>query len=125
MPHCFEIDGVLKLLQRARDHSESDWLLICVTFVHALRASEAVGLTVDNIIGTKLVVRRKKKSSPVEDELLVHRNPLPNETKAVFELCELRPRIKSCLDVRAHLPAADARIRRGRDCRHSTAICTR
>ena len=95
MPHVFEIDGVLKLLAEARKASERDWLLICVTFVHALRASEAVGLKAENIIGTKLVTLRKKKSRPVEDELLVHKNPLLNERPAVLALCRnTRPKQK-------------------------------
>jgi len=86
MPHCFEIDQMLKLLAEARKHSERDWLLICVTFVHALRASEAVGLKAENIVGTKLVVKRLKKSRPVEDELLEHKNPLLNERQALLNL---------------------------------------
>lgn len=87
MPHQFEIDQVLKLLAEARRHSERDWLLICVTFVHALRASEAVGLTADNIVGKKLKVKRLKGSRPVEDDLLEHENPLLNEAPALFALC--------------------------------------
>lgn len=77
----------MKLLAQARKESERDWLLICVTFVHALRASEAVGLTAANVVGTKLVVKRLKKSRPVEDELLVHKNPLLNERQALLDLC--------------------------------------
>lgn len=87
MPHVFEIDQILKLLAEARKESERDWLMVLVTFVHALRASETVGLKAENIVGTKLVTPRKKKSRPVEDELLVHENPLLNERPAVFALC--------------------------------------
>lgn len=87
MPHTFEIEQVLKLLKAARSESEDDWLLILMTFLHALRASEAVGITAANIVGTKLVLKRLKKSRPVEDELLVHENPLLNERRAVIELC--------------------------------------
>ena len=87
MPHHFEIEQVLKLLGEARKESERDWLLLCVTFVHALRASEAVALTASNVVGTKLVVKRLKKSRPVEDELLVHKNPLLNERRALLDLC--------------------------------------
>jgi site-specific recombinase XerD len=87
MPHHFEIEQVLKLLGEARKQSERDWLLLCVTFVHALRASEAVALTAANVVGTKLVVKRLKKSRPVEDELLVHKNPLLNERAKLIELC--------------------------------------
>lgn len=87
MPHQFEIEQVLKLLAHARRESERDWLLILMTFVHALRASEAVGITADNIVGTKLVLKRLKRSRPVEDELLEHANPLLNERAAVLALC--------------------------------------
>lgn len=87
MPHHFEIEQVLKLLAEARRHSERDWLMILVTFVHALRASETVGMTASNIVGTKLVLKRLKKSRPVEDELLVHANPLLNERDSLFALC--------------------------------------
>ena len=87
MPHHFEIEQILKLLGEARRESERDWLLLCVTFVHALRASEAVALTASNVVGTKLVVKRLKKSRPVEDELLVHKNPLLNERRPLLDLC--------------------------------------
>ena len=87
MPHHFEIEQILKLLGEARKDSERDWLLLCVTFVHALRASEAVALTAANVVGTKLVVKRLKKSRPVEDELLAHKNPLLNERRALLDLC--------------------------------------
>jgi integrase len=95
MPHQFEIEQVLKLLRAAKSESESDWLLILVTFLHALRASEAVGLTPDNIVGTKLVGKRKKKSRPFEDDLLEHENPLLNERPALLALCrQTRPKQK-------------------------------
>lgn len=91
MPHHFEIEQILKLLAEARKESERDWLMILVTFVHALRASETVGLKAENVVGSKLVVKRLKKSRPVEDELLVHRNPLLNERDTVLALCRNTP----------------------------------
>jgi site-specific recombinase XerD len=92
MPHAFEIDEILKLLAEAKKHSQRDWLMICVTFVHALRASETVGLKASNVIGNKLKLKRLKKSRPVEDDLLVHRNPLLNERQAMIDLCRNTPR---------------------------------
>jgi integrase len=90
--HCFRIAETLRLLAAARKENEQDWLLICVAFVHALRASEAVGLRASNVVGTKLVLKRLKKSRPVEDELLVHANPLLNERQALLDLCrQTRP----------------------------------
>jgi len=91
MPHFFEIDQILKLLAEARKESEADWLLILVAFLHALRASEAVGLTADNVVGTRLVGKRKKKSRPFEDDLLEHENPLLNERPALLALCRATP----------------------------------
>jgi integrase len=90
--HQFEIEQVLKLLEEARRHSERDWLLICMTFLHALRASEAVAVTADNIVGTKLKLLRLKGSRPVEDELVEHSNALLNERQALLALCRSTPR---------------------------------
>lgn len=82
---------MLKLLAAAKEESESDWLLILVAFLHALRASEAVGLRPSNVIGEKLKVKRRKGSNPVEDDLLVHENPLLNERQALLDLCLKTP----------------------------------
>ena len=91
MAHVLEIEQILALLTAAKKHSEQAWLLTTVTFIHALRASEAVGLTADNVIGEKLVVKRLKNSNPVEDDLLVHANSLLNERDALFDLCLKTP----------------------------------
>jgi integrase len=91
VPHVFEIEQMLKLLGVAKAESEQDWLLILVAFLHALRASEAVGLKASNVIGTKLKVKRKKGSLPVEDELFEHENPLLNERQAMIEMCLKTP----------------------------------
>jgi integrase len=91
VPHVFEVEQVLKLLGAAKSENESDWLLILVTFLHALRASEAVGLKPSNVIGTKLKLKRLKGSRGVEDELLTHENPLLNEGPALFDLCRKTP----------------------------------
>ncbi len=92
MPHVLEIGQILKLLAAARKHSERGWLLTAVTFIHALRASEAVGLTPANVVGGKLIAKRLKHSNPVEDDLLVHENPLLNERQALVDLCLKTPR---------------------------------
>jgi integrase len=87
VPHVLEIGQILSLLEAAKRHSERGWLLTAVTFIHALRASEAVALRPSNVVGEKLVVKRLKNSNPVEDDLLVHENPLLNERQALFDLC--------------------------------------
>lgn len=109
MPHVFKIEGVLRLLAVAKERDERDWLMILVAFLHALRAHEVVGgsiswkskktgekksasypgLTPANIVGTKLVVKRLKNSNPVEDELVMHENPLLNERHALIDLCRI------------------------------------
>lgn len=86
MAHTFEIGEVLRLLRAAKESNENDWLLICVTFIHALRASEAVGLKPSNVTNDKLVVERKKGSNPVNDELHADENPLLNERQALLDL---------------------------------------
>lgn len=111
MPHHLKPEGVLALLAEARKHSERDWLMCCVAYLHALRAHEVVGgrvtwknkktkqkttaqylgLRPSNVIGTKLVVKRLKNSNPVEDELIAHENPLLNERLALIELCRITP----------------------------------
>ncbi len=107
MPHSFEIEGILALLKAAKERNELDWLMICIAFLHALRAHEVVGgsvtwknkktqekktahypgLSPANVIGTKLVVKRLKNSNPVEDELVEHGNPLLDERQALLDLC--------------------------------------
>ena len=91
MPHVFEIDEILRLLKAAKADNEMAWLLILVAFVHALRASEAVGLKAENVTAERLVVKRLKHSNPVNDELFEHSNPLLNEKPALLELAEKTP----------------------------------
>lgn len=86
MPHTLEIDQILKLLAAAKQDSDLAWLLMAVTFLHALRASEAVAIRPYNIVGEKLVLKRKKKSNGVEDDLVAHDNPLLNERQPLFDL---------------------------------------
>jgi integrase len=86
LPHTFKIDQILQLLDAAKRDGELPWLLILVTFLHALRNSEAVGLKAHNVVGERLVVKRKKGSNPVDDELYVSDNPLLNEREALIAL---------------------------------------
>jgi integrase len=119
--HIFEIEGVLKLLRAAKERNERDWLMICVAFLHALRAHEVVGgrvtwknkktkevktarylgLRPSNVIGTKLVVKRLKNSNPVEDELVAHANPLLNERRAMLDLCLITGRNQNLFPISA------------------------
>jgi integrase len=85
---CFSMEQMLRLLQCAWDRKREDWLLLCTTFLHALRAHEAVGLTADNVVGDYLIVRRGKRSKPERAQLEVNDNPLLNERKAMIELAK-------------------------------------
>ena len=88
----FTWEEVLRLLAAAKAHGEKPWLLGAVTFLHALRSSEAVGLTPDNIVGIELHVKRCKGSNPVRDELVEHANPLLNERQALIDLAKVTRR---------------------------------
>jgi site-specific recombinase XerD len=83
---CFSLPQVLQLLQCAWDRNRKDWLLLCVTFLHALRAHEAVGLTADNVVGDYLLVQRGKHSKPERAQLEVSENPLLSERQAMIDL---------------------------------------
>jgi integrase len=89
---CFSFSEVLKLLECAKQESERDWLLLLVTFLHALRAHEVVGLTADNVVGDYLIVQRGKRSKPERAQLEVSENPLLNERPAMIALCRFTPR---------------------------------
>jgi len=89
---AFSIEEILRLLAAAKAEDEGDWLLIATTFLHALRASEAVGIKGDNIVGDYLVLRRGKHSKPVRRLLVEHANPLLNERQAMFDCARRTPR---------------------------------
>jgi type 1 fimbriae regulatory protein FimB len=76
---------LLDLLRCARAHSERDWLVILVAFVHGLRASEVIGITRDAITRDGLTVPRLKHSLKTTQELHSDPNPLLNEREALFD----------------------------------------
>lgn len=55
-------EQVVSLLSCARAGRERDWVLFLVSFWHGLRASEAVGLTPENLADGYLNVQRLKGS---------------------------------------------------------------
>ena len=101
MPHVLEFEQILALLQAAKTECEGDWLLMLVPFVHALRSSETVALTPDNVIGTRLSVKRRKGSNPVDDELLSSDNPLLNERDSLIALARKTPRKQKLFPISA------------------------
>lgn len=87
----FSKPQIRALLTAARAARESDWLMILVGFCHALRASEVVGLTRDNIVGQHLVVKRLKGSERTTQELFEHDDPLFSERAPLIELAKNTP----------------------------------
>jgi integrase len=89
---CFSIEQILQLLQCAWDRNRLHRLMMCTTFLHALRAHEVVGLTADNIVGDYLIVRRGKHSKPERAQLEVNENSLLNEREEMIALARNTPR---------------------------------
>jgi integrase/recombinase XerD len=69
-----------KLLTVAREKSESDYLMLKVTFNHGLRVSETLSLTKKNLVNGHLDVQRLKGSKRTRQPLL------PNEAYALLKL---------------------------------------
>lgn len=81
-----EIEQVLRLLAAAKRTEEQHWLAMVMAFNHHLRANEVVGIRASCVVDGKLVMRRSKRSNPVNDDLVVHANPLVNERDSVLQL---------------------------------------
>jgi integrase len=62
-----ELDAFLNV---AKKHSERDYLMFLVTFLHGLRISETLSLTAENIVDGHLVVQRSKGSRKTVQRLL-------------------------------------------------------
>ena len=91
MAHILEFEQILALLEAAMNEDPDDWLLLATTFIHALRASEAVAITRDNVKGTRLVLKRCKGSRPVDDELLESKIAVLNERAPMIALAGETP----------------------------------
>ena len=78
-------EQLLDVLARARAESERDWTLLLVSFWHGLRASEAIGLTPENVADGYITVQRLKGSMRTTQPLVEDENPLLNE-RAALEL---------------------------------------
>lgn len=70
------------LLQVARKHGEREYLMLLVGFNHALRASELLSLTKNNLVDGFLIVQRLKGSKRTVQPLL------PNEREGLLELAQ-------------------------------------
>ena len=80
-------DELLRLLKVAKAHSEQDWLLICTSFWHGLRASEAITIIGKDIQDGYLTVERLKGSEKTCQRLVVSSDPLLSEQEAIEKLC--------------------------------------
>jgi integrase len=81
-----EIEQIARLLAAAKTLGLLRWLAMAVAFNHHLRANEVVAITPSCIADGKLVMKRSKRSNPVDDELVAHGNPLFDERSAMLEL---------------------------------------
>src|SRR5579872_7299680 len=80
---ALEKHELLALLKVARQSSERDFLMICVCYSHALRASETCLLTTDSVRDGFLTVQRLKGSSRTTQPLVENSEPLLNERVAL------------------------------------------
>lgn len=81
-----EIGQIARLLAAAKQQDELHWLAMAVAFNHHLRANEVVAITPSCIADGKLVMKRSKRSNPVDDELVFHLNSLFDERDKLLEL---------------------------------------
>jgi integrase len=78
-------DEILELLAEAKRHSNRDWLMILVSFMHGLRASEITRLTPRHLAGGFLTIQRLKGSLKTTHPLVTDENELVNERAAIEE----------------------------------------
>jgi integrase/recombinase XerD len=78
-------DELLRLLKVAKNHSENDWLLIATTFVHGLRASEAIAIIGKDVQDGYLTVERLKGSEKTVQPLISHNESLLNYKDALIK----------------------------------------
>jgi integrase len=84
--HKLDIGRILRLLEAAKDDGELHWLSMAVAFNHALRSSEVTDISRLNVADGMLVMKRKKGSNDVCDELVADSHPLLNERDALLDL---------------------------------------
>jgi len=81
-------DQLLTLLRTAKEHSERDWLLFTVAYLHGLRISEVLSLTPSNVRDGFLAVQRLKGSLKTVQPLVTHVEPLLNERPALEQIVQ-------------------------------------
>ncbi len=83
---------MLSLLAAAREHSERDWLMILVGYLHGLRASEVIGIRADDIEDGHLTVCRLKGSRRTVQPLFRSEEALLDESKSLVDYAQKVPR---------------------------------
>jgi len=91
MEHLTEKE-LLAVLATAKRERLRDYTMILVSYKHALRASEAAALTLDDLKDDHLDIKRKKGSLHTVQPLMPHRGiPMLDETKALRAWLKVRP----------------------------------
>jgi len=76
-------DELHRLLAAAKAESTRDWLMLLVSYHHALRVSECINLKADNIRDGYLTVARGKGSLKTRQRLVPDADPLLDEATAL------------------------------------------
>lgn len=82
---AFTQDEFRALLQAAKAKRERDWLMILVSYWHALRASEVTQLTRDSFMDGFVDVQRLKGSKRTIQKLVSDADPLFDEAGALLD----------------------------------------
>jgi type 1 fimbriae regulatory protein FimB len=83
---------LLSVLAQAKKESARDFAMFLCGYKHAMRASEIADLTLDDLRGEYLTIRRKKGSLQTMQVITPHRGePLLDEVKAIKNWLKVRP----------------------------------
>lgn len=77
---------LLRLLAKAREHSERNWLAILVGYSHGLRVTEIIRLRARDVADGFVTVKRLKGSLKTTQPLVVSSEPLLSEAEAIERL---------------------------------------
>lgn len=83
-------DELLALLRAARAKRERDWLMMLVSYNHALRVSEVTAIKAEDLKDGYLTVARLKGSFRTIQPLISDANPLLDESRSLVEYAAVR-----------------------------------
>jgi integrase len=81
-PVALTPEEIVRLLAKARERRLRDWVMILVTYLHGLRASETLALRAGDVADGYLAIQAAKGSENAVQRLQEHANPLLNEQLA-------------------------------------------